>query len=295
MPIITDPKKLSMPEQVQKNKDDISEIRKVIDGLDVEDNVVVVDDIAHIMTAEELEAIKQPVAFIVYNGHLYFKRTETATIAYFDVVFSITNGAVITFASSEIEASLSNGGLNIVNNTVSTYSATQIDNKLSLKANITYVDNNFAALTGANFTGAITAPSIVETMSGYSFTKDSDLATNGVSLNYVGVVKNGNKLTFIISGVFTRNSNTTNNVFVGHLLIPATVGEKLYLNSLGALDNKSVNFFNSTTSHTSLPMRTGKGSNTSLGITIYATGGLTLDTPYEFRYETTFLLSENLA
>ena len=87
--IITDPKKLSMPQQVQKNKEDIEDIRKIIDGLDAEDNVVIVNDISQILTAEELEAIKQPVAFIVYNNHLYFKRSETSTTAYFDVVFSI--------------------------------------------------------------------------------------------------------------------------------------------------------------------------------------------------------------
>lgn len=295
--IITDPKKLSMPQQVQKNKEDIEDIRKIIDGLDVEDNVVVVNNISQILTAEELEAIKQPVAFIVYNNHLYFKRSETSTTAYFDVVFAININTVITFESSEIQVELSNGALGIVNSTVSTYSETQIDNKLSLKANITYVDNNFASLSGANFTGAITAPSIIENMSGYSFNAVEQLAHNTKTILYVGAVKNGNKLTVVVFERVNLIDNT--QITLGEVIIPQEVADKIIPTDVGdgnnLLDSRQLIVIgNSVTDQSS-----------QLGFCVKAYGhylrffcsaaGLTLNKNYHIRYELTFLLSDSLA
>lgn len=291
--IITDPKKLSMPQQVQKNKEDIEDIRKIIDGLDVEDNVVVVNDISQILTAEELEAIKQPVAFIVYNNHLYLKGKTIDTTAYFDIVFSITASTVITFESSEIQVELSNGALNLVNSTVSTYSETQIDNKLSLKANITYVDNNFASLSGANFTGAITAPSIIENMSGYSIKNVNAIVDEMI---YASVCKNGNKITFVIFGTITPVAQTNYNIV--QFTIPEAVGEKLYPFTSGAVVNllevKNASCFTDSTSITDAIMRVRKESNTTITFELRAQS-LTANTQYHLRFECTFLLSENLA
>lgn len=292
-PIITDPKKLSMPQQVQKNKDDIAEIKKVIDGLDSLDNVVIVPDISHIMTAEELKSVKQPVCFIIYNDHLYIKKKEESGNAYFDIVFSIVATTVISFQSSEIEINLSNGAIGITNSTVSTYSNSKIDELLSLKASITYVDVNFASLAGANFTGNITAPSIIENMIGYSFTPNS--ATDiTITINYAGVVKNGNKVTFALAFDITKTGAGAPNSFnFGTFKMPNDVFNKLIPNRLNYLDNQIAAFFSSATATANIPVWISKGGNyISLGGYIST---LTVNTTYSARIEATFLLSENLA
>ena len=140
---------------------------------------------------------------------------------------------------------------------------------------------------------------IVETMTGYSFQPHSNLAANGVVLNYAGVVKNGNKLTMAIAGVFTCTTGvpTTSNFDIGSFTIPQSVADKLVLNSLSALDNRSIAFFDGTTSSVSKYGRVSKnvGQNV-IRFSLYSMGStFALDTPYEFRYEVTFLLSDSLA
>lgn len=298
--IITDPKKLSMPQQVQKNKEDIEDIRKIIDGLDAEDNVVIVNDISQILTAEELEAIKQPVAFIVYNNHLYFKRSETSTTAYFDVVFSIVLSTVITLESSEIQVELSNGALGIVNSSVSTYSTTQIDNKFAEK---TYVDTNFAKLSGADFTGEITAPSIIEQSLEYTFDIIPGRIPSGLTFNavYAGVCKTGNKITLVLFAEIKRTASIDPGYidFGLKFVLPRSVADRIYPYSLSGLDNVvdniNVSMFSSYSSSVSKPVIMLKSSDTNFFLNIYGLDTLTLDTKYCFRIETTFLLSDNLA
>lgn len=284
---------LTLPEQVGKNAKDIDDIKKVIDGLDSLDNVVIVPDMSHIMTADELKSVRQPVCFIVYNDHLYFKKKEESGNAYFDIVFTIVATTVISLEGSEIEVNLSNGALGITNSTVSTYSVTQIDTKLSAKADLTYVDSQLAAkanLSGAAFTGAITAPSIIEIMSGYTFTRGTNA---NINYSYVGASKTGNKLTLVIAGTYTRRSGDESNLVIGNFVVPQAIANKLYPNTLGALANMNISLFNSTTSQKALPARMSK-SDTSLFATIYSVYELTNDTTYEFRFEVTFLLSDSL-
>ena len=299
--IITDPKKLSLPQQVQKNKEDIEDIRNIIDGLDVEDNVVVVNNISQILTAEELEAIKQPVAFIVYNNHLYLKGKATSTTAYFDIVFSITFSTAITFESSEIQVQLSNGALSIVNNTVSTYSATQIDIQLGLKADKTYVDSNFAKLSGANFTGEITSPSIVETMSGYSFLKADSNAERLINYIYAGICKNGNKLTFVINAETTRLASiTSDNIVLGRFVVPVSVGNLLFPSTTIGLSNvlKLGRIYAGSSFYQGIeiPYVIYKTSSNTIEVRLYSpNSSMDLNTLYNLRLEATFLLNDNLA
>ena len=140
---------------------------------------------------------------------------------------------------------------------------------------------------------------VVEVMTGYSFSPHVDLAANGVVLNYAGVVKNGNKLTMAIAGVFTPTTGvpSTSNFILGVFTIPQDVADKLVLNSLLALDNRSIAFFDGTTSSVSKYGRVSKNAGDNvIRFSLYGMGStFALDTPYEFRYEVTFLLSPNLA
>ena len=231
MPIITDPQKLSMPEQVQQNKDDIENIYKIIDGLDSLDNVVEVPNMSYILTAQELEAIQQPVAFILYNNQVYLKKKIESGIAYFDVVFSITAGTTITFNSSEIQVSLSNGALSLVNNTSQTYSKTQID----LKADITYVDAQLALkanLSGANFSGAVSAPTLKQSNANWASSADTwSFDSNNYSIeNIYSRCEEINNILYAIVNVKITRINNGNLYYIGRLdiTLPDNIASKIY-------------------------------------------------------------------
>lgn len=291
----------NMPEQVAKNQKDIEDIFNTLDGLNIQDNVVAIADLSHIMTQDELEIVERAVAFIVYNNHLFIKRDQDATNAYFDIVFSISGTTVISFNSDEMQVNLTTGALNLVSNTYQTYSKTELDTQLNAKASTTYVDTQLALkanLNGANFTGAITAPSIIEDMSGYSFTKASSTADYNISYSYVGIVKNGNKITFVMAGTITKLATYTGQLTLGKFIFPNTIGNALQPYSLSPfndiLENKKIAFWSNYNTAIEEPCLSRKDSSTQFGPITYI-NDLVQNTPYIFRYEATFLLSNNLA
>lgn len=143
-----------------------------------------------------------------------------------------------------------------------------------------------------NVNGNITATgNITEIEEGYTYTMPT---MSGLSLNYAGVSKIGNRLTFAIAGTLAKAAGQGSNMGIGSFTIPAEIANLLYPNSLGALDNKLVPFFNGTTTYKDLCTRVAKSANT-LFMTVYSIYDLTDGQTYEFRYEVTFLLSENLA
>lgn len=150
-----------------------------------------------------------------------------------------------------------------------------------------------------NIDGNFTANSIIENM-GSDYGIELIAENKYFQTNYAGAVKNGNKLTLVLAGTFTRTTETPANIAPCYFLIPKNVGDKLFSNSLGALDNKQVLFMDSTTSGVSKFSRITKASSATpdiarLLVTFYGVNSLTIGTPYEFRYEVTFLLSDNLA
>lgn len=290
----------TLPEQVGYLSKQVQRIFRFLDGINVQDNVVVVDNIATPLTAEELVIVNRDVAFLVYSGQLYIKKSVSGSTAYFDVVFSISAGTTITFNSSEIQVNLSNGGMSLVSNSPATYSEAQIDTLLSAKADITYVDAQLALkanLAGANFTGAITAPSIVENMTGYSFVKNTNLLWTP---DYVGAVKNGNKLTLVIFGSYTYQTGDTTQ-YLGSFVVPSEVYAKLYPYSLsGYTDilteiNGSLYVDIDTIKPIVIPVRKTGGQAVTFVLRRPESAGLTNGSTYTFRFEVTFLLSNNLA
>lgn len=147
--------------------------------------------------------------------------------------------------------------------------------------------------------GNITGDSIVENMTGFAFVKNPAL-TFDVTPIYVGACKNGNKLTLVIFGTYTYASGDV-SAKLGDFTIPSSVGVKLYPYTSSTenkmLDQKQVAFYSSRNTHKDCNMEIVKYSNTDLEVTIINANdaGLTDGTTYTFRYEVTFLLSENLA
>lgn len=295
MSIVADPMKLSLPEQVGENKKQIKKIWEFLDGLSVSDNVIKITSLNQ-LTAEELGIVKRDIAFIVYGNEIYYKTKTTSSEAIFEKLIKFELSEYITLSSNKIIVTLSNGALGAETSSANIYSKAQVDTFLALKAEKSYVDNNFAKLSGASFTGSITAPSIIEDMSGYTFTKQAGL--DAESVIYAGVCKNGNKITFVIFGTYTKpSSDAPVNPSLGEFLCPKEVANKLFPFSSWYLDYTSIEYASGASdTRITLPCAVIKEGR-KVRFAAYGVHGpsLTAETAYVFRIEATFLLSENLA
>lgn len=161
--------------------------------------------------------------------------------------------------------------------------------------NIT-ISGNLTVIGGISG-NAITGNSIIENMSGYSFTKNTDETYLQRTFDYAGVCKNGNKLTLVLCAKITKVSGSFAST-LGTFTVPAGIGALLYpltINGEDWLDNKSLAVFSSSTASVRVPARIKKASGTSLRVEISDTSNLVVGTTYQLRYECTFLLGENLA
>lgn len=152
-------------------------------------------------------------------------------------------------------------------------------------------------------TGNITAPSIIETMTGYSFTKATSTETITKTYVYCGVAKNGNKITFVwFLKINMSASQTGNSTSLGAFRIPKEVGNQIYPYTLSEIStviaSDSVNLAGSFNDRVATPYLMFKEQNPnydSIGASLYNLQNLTLNKDYLVRVEQTFLLSENLA
>ena len=180
-----------------------------------------------------------------------------------------------------------------------------IDESIESGAIKTELDKK-ADLTGANFvgdvsiggdlevSGDITGDSIIENMSGYSFQLTEE--NPELTIIYAGVVKNGNKITFVIFGKYNRPAeDPAVNPSLGKFIVPLEVASKIHPWSSNFVDSKNVPFFASASSISNKVVGTEKKTSTSIQFTAYGTHTLTANTDYMFRVEETFLLSNSLA
>ena len=148
-------------------------------------------------------------------------------------------------------------------------------------------------------TGPITGPSIIENMAGYLF-ETFDYTNLTKEIVYAGVVKNGNKITFVIFAKLTRTGDIPSNVFgLGRFTIPASVYNKLYPYSLGwrsnVLDTKVIPLFYSLEDYVDVPFIFTKETSSRIQIVSGSGNLLPLNQEVLARTEITFLLSDNLA
>ena len=150
-------------------------------------------------------------------------------------------------------------------------------------------------VTGDLEADKISGNEIIETMTGYSFDVDQSLPEN-INLIYVGAVKNGNKLTLVIAGKITGKT-TTASPLIGEFRVPLDVANKLVpdVDLSSALDVKELQFISAVTSAPVKKQAYMYKSGNSIGVQIFYTNSTLEDeTEYFFRYEATFLLSDNL-
>jgi len=151
--------KRNLQEQVGYLTGEVKKIWEALDGLDVYDNVIILEDL-NPLTPAQLEIVNKPVAFIVYNNTLYMKRGVDSNKAYFDAVFQVSLGSgddlgKIFFGSSEIVVNYPLGTLNINNLTTGTYGWATIDTLLALKADANNVYTKTEILAKTYPVGAI--------------------------------------------------------------------------------------------------------------------------------------------
>ena len=219
-----------------------------------------------------------------------------------DVVY-VSNVAIN--ASGHLICTLSNGN-SIDAGLIKQVSGFSIDASQHLI--VTYNDGSSTDLGAifngnVNIAGNLTADSIIENMSGYSFTKSTGQATILTkTYNYVGAVKNGNKLTLVVffSLTMLQDLAANNSIALGNFVIPASIGAKLFPYTQGAfadvLDFKDILVADNSTT---LPSGTGKayitkGSNQLLYLNLYPAINLVTGKTYNGRIEATFLLSDSL-
>lgn len=153
------------------------------------------------------------------------------------------------------------------------------------------------SVTGDIAGADITGDSIIENMSGYSFEliENTGITIEGV---YAGCVKNGNKLTFVLAVNLTRTDTVDADVQIGAFAVPDDVWSKLYPTQIGGypfLDVKSIFAFVSESSYKELTSYIMKASDKiRFNVNKSPINSLVLNTKYYYRYEATFLLSENL-
>ena len=147
--------------------------------------------------------------------------------------------------------------------------------------------------------GKITGNEIIENMSGYSFDKSTE--TSGVTREYVyvGVVKNGNKLTCVCALNLTFDNAPLGEygVYMGYLTIPNEIASKLYPTQIGAygfLDVSQVMALESNLKGIPIMVYSEKAGN-GISMTAVANENLEANKKYYVRLEMTFLLSDNLA
>lgn len=148
--------------------------------------------------------------------------------------------------------------------------------------------------------GSISGNEIIENMSGYSCSlgeTTEDIEINGI---YAGIVKNGNKLSWVLFLKIKRlQSITGQRPMLGEFNVPTDILEKLIPTTLfgeNLLLGETISATNeSNTSGANLLLicvKTATGFKVNLGVGSMA--NLTQDVNYLIRIERTFMLSDNL-
>lgn len=302
----------NLQEQVGYNTECIKKIDEYLDGIKVEDKLVVIESDSGTLTNEELVVLSGPLAFISNEDKVWIKVSETDSQFVYkaiDIEASEVGNAYFNVGGSKIVVNRGDGSYSTSSDTIiTTYSKNQVDsivsNIMAVKADKLEVVSNLALkadVAGQAFTGAITAPSIIEDMSGYSFSAPADTSNISREYQYVGAVKNGNKVTFVIFSKINILNNVPagTGVTMGTFTIPLSVGNKIYPYTIGGLDNVvsggKITMIKDLFSGTEVFAYYRKTSAITINGLFYSDNILSAGNSYLFRLEATFLLGDNLA
>lgn len=296
----------NLQEQVGYNTECIKKLDEYLDGITLQDKLVIIANDSGTFTEKELETLSMPLAFIANASKVWMKENETVSELVYkaiDVVATEIGSAYFKIGGSKIVIDKATRAFAISDNDIIlTYSKDQIDVLLASKADASALTAGLALkanVAGQAFTGAITAPSIIETMSGYSFLEGTP---SNITLGtiYAGACKNGNKLTLVWASNIKRTSAIGSFKQLASFTLPNDILGKLHPVTIGGvsvLDVKTISAVNDMDgSPVSTELYFAKTSSTvEIRARASALNALTQDVAYYIRYEATFLLSDNLA
>lgn len=146
-----------------------------------------------------------------------------------------------------------------------------------------------------NIDGNITANSIIEKMTGYSLAVKDASFTNA----FIGVVKNGNKLTIALAGTFTPSQEilTAGIIRLARINIPASIYNKLVpISPPYILTANQTLLFTSQSDFYPVAWKAENNYSNAVNINLVTltNQNLQVGVNYAMRIEMTFLLSDNL-
>lgn len=295
----------NLQEQVGYNTECIKKLDEYLDGIKVEDKLVVIESDSGTFTDEELVTLSGPLAFISNGSRVWMKDSETLVEFVYkaiDIKANEVGSVYYNIGGSKIVVNRETGAYNTSFDTIiATYSKDQIDsivaNVMATKADKLELSSGLALkadVAGQAFTGPITAPSIIQDTKGIVL-RSTSLASGA----FISVCQNGNKLTFVFSGTLTIDTGRSITELAVFAL-PASIGAKLIPNidNNRILLNDVIVTAGRTTQRYTLAFFVTKWNDTN--ITFYLS---LLNNPpvpyvngdYIVRAEATFLLSDNLA
>lgn len=155
--------------------------------------------------------------------------------------------------------------------------------------------NGNVIISGTLNATAITGDSIIENMSGWGANEDNKYAK--ITNMYIGAVKNGNKVTLALAGVIATGDDgiaTYSTMRVCEFEIPSAIGQKLVPLYGNTVDVKKVVLFTGATDSYTVNASIEKPNDTRLrAILSNLNVALPASKNLYFRYEVTFLLSDN--
>lgn len=150
-----------------------------------------------------------------------------------------------------------------------------------------------------NIAGNFTANSIIENMTGYSFTNQNTDTNTTINNVFCSPCKNGNKITFVWYFEMSHNANGRDYIYPGYFDIPTAVADKLLPITLGSIENclaiSSVYAYKSEISKVQLDYQIMKFNNHLISLVLHGCKALEANTTYIVRVEHTFLLNNSLA
>lgn len=238
--------KRNLQEQVGYNSEQIDKIFELLDGLNVQDNLIKLTASSGILSAEDMVIVERDVAFIVYNNNVYIKSSTSVTEYVFkQIALSASDqGTYNILQSFRIVVTRASGAYAYSSNTVlSVYNKSEMDTLLSGKANsgesYTKAKEDSllaqkASLNGADFTGPVTATTIEQSEANWSkeLNSASYYVNTGVDVLsiYSRLFVMNNILYVVLLGRMTNNtgSTLTPNLRIQGIDLPANIANKIY-------------------------------------------------------------------
>lgn len=238
----------NLQEQVAYNTECIKKLDEYLDGITIEDKLVIIDSDSGTFTDEELVILSAPLAFISDGSKVWMKQSETLVQLVFkaiDVVTTEVGSAYFNLGLSQIVINRETGAYNSSADTFfTTYSKDQIDsivnNIMTVKANASDVYNKTttdnllalkANLAGADFTGNVTAPKLKQSTANKTFSFSYSNFAHGTVQNSYCVAEEINGVLYIIVLIKVTTDETGISSGTGNgatLQLDAEVGSKIY-------------------------------------------------------------------